>query len=337
MTGPAPSVARVRSAVRATLVDLPEGALVLAAVSGGRDSLALGDALAFESPRAGVRAGALVVDHGLQAGSAAVAEETAQVVQSLGLDPVHVLAVRVDREGGPEAAAREARYDALQKAAADHGALVVLLGHTLDDQAETVLLGLARGSGSRSLSGMPAERGIFRRPLLSIDRATTGAACAAAGLEPWDDPHNVDPAFTRVRVRHEVLPVLERELGPGVARALARTAAQLADDDQALEHWADRVLLESVQALEISCERLAVEPAAVRRRVIRQTALAAGVPGHALRATQLADLDALVARWRGQGPVDLPGGVRAQRTCGRLTFVSHGDATETIASQGPKE
>ncbi|GMA95380.1 hypothetical protein GCM10025881_22040 [Pseudolysinimonas kribbensis] len=207
----------------------------------GPDSLALAAAVAFEAPRAGVAAGAVVVDHGLQTGSARVAERAALQARDLGLDPVTVVRVEVGAAGGPEAAARDARYAALEQAARAAGADAVLLGHTLDDQAETVLLGLARGSGAASLQGMAPMNGLWRRPLLGIRRAQTRQACADAGLEPWHDPHNDDPGFARVRVRRNVLPVLERELGPGVAEALARTAEQLREDNEALDAFAGEV------------------------------------------------------------------------------------------------
>ena len=183
---------------------------MLVALSGGPDSLALAAATAFEAPRAGLRAGAVIVDHGLQAGSADAAAQAARQAEALGLNPVLVEPVTVGADGGPEAAARDARYAALAAAAARTGAIAVLLGHTLDDQAETVLLGLARGSGATSLQGMEQASGLYRRPLLGIRRATTVQFCADSELEPWHDPQNDDPAFTRVRVRKAVLPVLER-------------------------------------------------------------------------------------------------------------------------------
>src|SRR4051812_20543659 len=233
MTGPPAATAAVRVAVRRSLADV-DGP-VAAAVSGGADSLALAAALAFE------RRGsfAFVVDHGLQDDSADVAARAAEQCRGLGLD-AQVLSrttapAQVPSGGGPEAAARAVRYLVLEHAARRNGVDVVLLGHTLDDQAETVLLGLARGSGARALSGMPAERGLFRRPLLGLARDVTAKACAEAGLLPWADPHNEDPAFARVRVRSRVLPVLEAELGPGVAEALARSASQLRDDADALD------------------------------------------------------------------------------------------------------
>ena len=235
--GPAPAVASIRNAVRQCLADLAPGDLVLAACSGGADSLALAAALAFVAPRAGLRAGGVTVDHGLQDGSDGRAASVTTALAGLGLDPVRCVAVRVESAGGPEAAARTARYEALSRVAAETGAVAVLLGHTLDDQAETVLLGLARGSGPRSLAGMPPRRGVFRRPLLGLRRPVTASACAALGLEPWQDPHNGDRRFARVRVRLDALPALEAAVGPGVAEALARTADQARRRGGAGEHF----------------------------------------------------------------------------------------------------
>jgi tRNA(Ile)-lysidine synthase len=319
--GPAPEVAAIRNAVRACVADLAPGELVLVACSGGPDSLALAAALAFVAPRAGLRAGGLSVDHGLQEGSAARAASVASALSGLGLDPVHAIAVSVGGAGGPEAAARTARYDALEQAAEEHGAAAVLLGHTLDDQAETVLLGLARGSGPRSLAGMPARRGKFRRPLLTVRRSVTVATCAALGLDPWHDPHNADRRFARVRVRLDALPALEAALGPGVAEALARTAGQLRDDAEVLEKIASVAAAEE-NSRPMSADSLAVLPGAVRSRVLRSAALAAGCPAGALTAAHIARIEELVIRWHGQRWIDLPGGVRATRRAGQLCFES---------------
>jgi tRNA(Ile)-lysidine synthase len=313
--------ADVRRAVRAALEGLPADSLVLVALSGGPDSLALAAAAAFEAPRAGLRAGAVIVDHGLQNGSADVAARAAQQAGELGLSPVRVERVQPGATGGPEAAARAARYAALEGAASELDAAAVLLAHTLDDQAETVLLGLARGSGAASLQGMPAERGIFRRPLLGIRRATTVRACADAGLEPWTDPQNSDPAFTRVRVREAVLPMLESELGPGVAEALARTAEQLREDAQALDAFAEELaedLAEHAEAgISLDARALAANPAALRQRLIRlAVASEFGVP---LSRAQTLEVARLVTDWHGQERVDLPG-VVVERRGGRLEF-----------------
>ncbi len=184
-----------------------------------------------------------------------------------------------------------------------------------------MLLGLARGSGARSLSGMAPRQGRYRRPLLELTRADTRAACAAERLTPWDDPHNEDPAYARVRVRRDVLPVLERELGPGVTEALARTARLLRDDADALDAWADRVRAAATRAGEgLDAELLRDEPPAVRRRVLRRTALDAGCPGTELFAVHVDAMDALVTDWRGQTGVDLPGGLRLRRQGGRLSI-----------------
>ena len=295
----------VRLAVRRWLAEHAGGGPVTVACSGGPDSLALVAAAAREAP--GVTA--LVVDHGLQPGSADVAARAAAHALALGCAHARVLPVIVGAAGGPEAAARHARYPALRGASA--GA-VVLLGHTLDDQAETVLLGLARGSGARSLAGMPAWDDPWGRPLLGVRRAETVRACAELGVAAWSDPHNDDPAHTRVRLRHEVLPLLEEVLAGGVAAALARTAAQLRDDDAALEAVAAGVAVDGGPGVAV----LAGHPAAVRRRVLRRWLAGCG----AVRLTdpQLRACDDLVDRWRGQGPVRLGGGLEVSRAGGRL-------------------
>jgi tRNA(Ile)-lysidine synthase len=325
MVGPDPSVAQVRSAVRPGLTasDRP----VLVACSGGADSLALAAAVAFEAPRAGVPAGAVTVDHGLQPGSAARAESTAALLRNLGLGPVHVVRVQVGRDGGPEAAARTARYDALRTAAGEHGARIAL-GHTLDDQAETVLLGLGRGSGPRSVAGMVAERPPFWRPFLAIRRSTTVAACAALELPVWDDPWNGDPAYTRVRLRTEALPLLEDVLGGGVAPALARTAALLREDLDLLDDLARDRLGLLADADGLTARETAALPDALRRRVLRGWLLAAGVPD--LQAVHLAAVDALLTGWRGQGRVDLPGGAGVVRTSGRLVLLAPDNPEEPV-------
>ncbi|MEU4826462.1 tRNA lysidine(34) synthetase TilS [Actinomadura sp. NPDC023710] len=327
--GPDPAVAAVRLAVRRVLADLPQGAMVLAACSGGADSLALAGALAFEAPRAGRPAGGITIDHGLQSGSDKRADAVVRTMVALGLDPAGSVAVTVDGSGGPENAARDARYTALDDAALRLGATAVLLGHTQDDQAETVLLGLARGSGARSLAGMPAgfrrSDVLYLRPLLELDRATTRRACKAMGLDAWDDPHNIDPAYARVRVRHEALPVLERTLGPGVAEALARTARMLRDDADALDEMAARAYsdLETSEDgadVAVRLEGLEGLPRAVRTRVLRTAAVRAGSPPGTLAAVHIDAVDRLVTAWHGQRHVDLPGGLRAVRRSGKLLF-----------------
>ncbi len=336
-----PAIADVRRAVRVSLTETLAGhgshddPLVLVALSGGPDSLALAAATAFEAPRAGMRAGAVIVDHGLQAGSAAVAAAVAARASELGLVPVLVRRVAVGREGGLEAAARVARYAALAEAAQHTGAVSVLLGHTLDDQAETVLLGLARGSGATSLHGMSpvspfpgahdadAVLGEYRRPLLRIRRATTAQFCADSGLQPWHDPQNDDAEFARVRVRQRLLPTLERDIGPGVAEALARTAEQLREDACALDDLAKELIDDLVDhaeaGLSLSVRGLAANPAALRQRIIRLAASAEF--GVSLSRTQTLEVARLVTHWHGQGPVHLPG-IRVGRRGGLLIFTS---------------
>ena len=339
MVGPPPAVALLRVAVRPGLRSSTRPVLV--ACSGGADSVALAAALAFEARDAGVRVGGATVDHGLQPGSAERAERTAALLADLGLDPVLVLPVRVSSAGGPEAAARTARSAALARAAAEHGARVAL-GHTLDDQAETVLLGLGRGSGPRSVAGMVAERQddgvLWWRPLLGVRRETTRRACADEGLPVWDDPWNTDPAYTRVRLRTEALPLLEEVLGGGVAPALARTADLLREDLDALDGWAAAELARlAAEAGDggLPARPLGPLPAAVRRRVLRGWLRAAGVPD--LQAVHLRAVETLVTGWRGQGPIDLPGGARAVRASGRLTVLPPVHRGSTDPAPAPLE
>lgn len=316
-----PAVAQVRSAVARFFDEHPivDGSLVLVAVSGGADSLALAAATRFVCTQRGLRAGAIVVDHGLQSGSAEVAARAADQVRGVGLDPVEVMAVSVGTEGGPEASARDARYTALRDAAEKHGASVILTGHTRNDQAETVLLGLARGSGPGSLRGMAALDGVIGRPLRDVTRETTRAAALAEGLEPWDDPHNSDERFSRVRVRHTVLPVLEAGLGPGIVDALARTADLVRDDDEALDVLAAGMAHQviAVDPVSFAAIDVASRPRALRTRIIRIAAERAW--GTTLTHVQTRAVDALLVDWHGQGAVDVSGG-SVVRHDGRIIF-----------------
>lgn len=323
MTGPDPAVAATRLAVREHLADAPQGSLLLVACSGGPDSLALAAAVAFEAPRAGLRAGAVVIDHHLQEGSALVAEAAAAQCREMGLHPVMVADVQVRSSGaGLESDARTARHAALEEQANRLGAAVVMLGHTRDDQAEQVLLGLSRGSGARSLSGMPTRRGVFVRPLLALPRATTVAACAAYGIDAWDDPHNRDDSFRRVRARR-LLAALEGELGPGFASALARSADLLREDADFLEGLAVQARADLPEAQGrpgVDLDALAALPRAIRTRVWRLLAAEAGAPLGDVSAAHVESLDALLTSWHGQGPLHVPGGIAVARESGSICF-----------------
>lgn len=317
-----PSLAVVRRGVRAVLDPLDPGASVIVACSGGADSLALLSAAVFEGHKRSLRVVGVTVDHGLQAGSAAHASRVVEQMAAMGADETLTATVTVEATGvGPEAAARQARYAVLEEVAERLSALV-LLGHTLDDQAETVLLGLTRGSGGRSLAGMRRGFDNFARPLLDVRRNDTVTACQVEGLTVWDDPHNADSSFTRVRVRRRILPLLEDELGPGVARTLARTADQLRDDMALLDSLAEDALARVAGPHGLSIPLLAVQPPAVRRRVIRLAVVTAGAPPAELFHEHVLAVDALLTDWRGQKWIDLPGHLRAVRRDVLLVFES---------------
>ncbi len=323
-----PAVAEIRRAVRAALAALPEQpTTVIVALSGGADSLALAAATAFEARAAGIGVRSVTVDHGLQDASERVAAEAAAKASALGIEALVERVVVAESGEGPEADARAARYAALRRVAQAEDA-PVLLGHTLDDQAETVLLGLSRGSGAGSLQGMAPVRidddgTTWIRPLLAVRRETTRAACAAAGLGPWDDPHNADPRYLRVRARERVLPVLEAELGPGIAEALARTAEQLREDAEAFDEMIHETIEDIVEHAEagisVSAAALAANPAALRNRVIRLVVQSEF--GVGLTRAQTVEVARLVTYWSGQGPIDLPG-CTAARVGGRIVFAA---------------
>lgn len=341
-----PVVAKGRTQLRQMLAPILQNEtspLVLVACSGGPDSLALAATAAFVGPRLGARVGAVIVDHGLQEGSATAANKAARECRKLGLDPVHIETVTVGTgpgSGGIEAAARSARYEALQAQFADLGAHAVLLGHTLDDQAEQVLLALARGSGTRSIAGIPPSRSPFYRPFLRLRRSETVHICEALGLKTWLDPTNQVPAGRigqaapslidiprRTVVRDLLLPTFEDHLGPGIAEALARTAELARDDDAALNDISANLLEEAtvlrnleMKRWDLDCEILRAAPRAIRTRVLRAACIEIGVPAGALIRTQITALDALLTTWHGQGPVDLPGSYRAKRQYGTLNL-----------------
>jgi tRNA(Ile)-lysidine synthase len=317
-----PAIADVRRAVREAWVaaGVSAGDLVLVACSGGPDSLALAAAVAFEAPRVGIAAGAVIIEHGIQVATKEVAAQTASVLEGLGLDPVQVVHITVGIDGGPEAAARNARYQALDEAADALDAKAIMLGHTLDDQAETVLLGLARGSGPRALNGMALHSGRYLRPLLGIRRATTHAFCEDSGLEPWSDPQNSEDRFTRVRVRQAVLPMLELEMGPGIAEALARTAEILREDTDYLDEVAlaayDRVVAAGPTSMILDVLELERLASAIRNRVILRSLEVFGETFSRVHVLAVADL---VENWHGQKELTLPG-VRVVRTGSQITL-----------------
>ena len=310
-----------RRVVRNALAHFEPGDRILLAVSGGADSLLLASATNLEAIKVGIQLSALVVDHQLQNGSGEVALGAQKKLIELGITDANVVQVLVDENlgnGGLEASARRARYEALDAEADRISAVAIFLGHTEDDLAETVLLGLARGSGTRSLSGMAFQVGRYVRPFLELSRAQVLAACKESGIEYWSDPHNQDLSFARVRVRNEILPIMEKEIGPGISKALARTSRILREDADALDLIAGDIFASLADPAQIPIELIAEVPSAVRKRVIKRAIEAMGAP--TLTAEQIVEVDALVGAWKGQGAVALAGGITARRDSGRLTL-----------------
>ena len=261
----------------------------------------------------------VVVDHGLQPNSDQITAKVVAQLKTIGYKRVETAVAQVIVTDGLEASARRARYKVFHQFIDSYQPKYFLLAHTLNDQAETALLGLARGSGARSLSGMATQNNLFVRPLLKITRQMSEAACAEAGINFWSDPHNQDLKFARVRVRKNVLPTLEENLGPGITEALVRTADLLRDDADALDGFANEFFAQvDSKNLEINdLERL---PKAIRSRVLRLAIYQAGAPSGSLTAEHIEAAEALISNWHGQKEVSLPGNVKLLRNSGRIVL-----------------
>lgn len=313
--------------------------VVVVAVSGGADSLALAAAVAFEAPKQHTDAHVVIVDHGLQDASADIAAKARQQCLELGYpsDRVQIRRVVVEPAAdGVEAAARQARYHALWEAAREVGSDRILLGHTADDQAEQVLLGLLRGSGTRSLAGMRVERSGLLRPFIQDERAVpngpvrrrdTRAACRALRLEPWHDPHNDDRAYRRVQARQVLAELSEQLDAPTLGLSLFRTASLAARDADYLDSATERALREITGSDDPETwpsrwpvEALAALSPALRLRALRRLLVLCGARDSELAARHVNAVEDLLVNWRGQGPIQVPGHVQVQRRRGELAI-----------------
>jgi len=322
-----PAMADIRRAIRELWdsAGVLEGDVIAVALSGGADSLALTAAAIFEGDRAGIKIASITVNHNLQTGSDLVAEKAKQQAADLGAEIAEVSSVLVPKNSsGMEAAARAERYVALEAFALKVKAKYTMLGHTLDDQAETVLLGLARGSGAKSLAGMSAisADGKYLRPLLNIRREQTVSFCVDSNLEFWSDPQNADDKFSRVKVRNSVLPILEKELGPGIAVALARTAELLQEDVAYLDAQAkgsfESIARTTSNSVLLEVSELEKLPKALGSRVIHQALVLLGAEPAKASIDAVYDL---VTNWHGQKPLTLPS-VRVERTKNEIVLKS---------------
>ena len=310
-----PALWQIRKAVKPWLSDSAQP--VLFGCSGGADSMALAVALFIE--RSNTKVIPIVIDHGLQEGSAQITSQTIERLKQIGFTQVESARAQVTMTDGLEASARRARYQLFNQFIETYQPKYFLLAHTLNDQAENVLLGLARGSGARSLSGMAVKNNIFVRPLLKISREVTTAACSEAGIEIWSDPHNEDLRFTRVRVRKNLLPIIEDNLGPGITEALVRSADLLRDDADALDGFAAEYFNQA-DPFNLDVKELERLPKAITTRVLRLAIYKAGAPAGSLSAEHIAAAQALISDWHGQKEVSLPGNVKLLRNSGRITL-----------------
>jgi tRNA(Ile)-lysidine synthase len=309
---------KARLALRQALKSLNPGDRVLVAVSGGADSLLLAHCLNLEGESTALHISAVIVDHQLQERSGDIALQTKKKLLEMGIPEVHVIEVEIVKKDGLEADARTARYEALTECAAKERATAIFLGHNQDDLAESVLLGLTQGSGTKSLAGMTKQAGLYFRPFLSLSREEIVEACAEAHIEYWNDPHNEDERFTRVKIRKQILPLMESQLGPGIKEALARSARIFREDSDALDTLTEEIFATIADPGSIEVELLERLPVALRKRVIRRALARLGATR--ISAEHLDWVEALIGQWRGQGAVALPAGVTARRESGRLAL-----------------
>jgi len=315
----------MQNAVQNLLKDFDAGDLVLVGCSGGADSLALAWTTLVVGKRLEIKTGAVIVDHQLIPESNSVALNAKKQCEELGIQEVIVKKVNVEQtHEGLEAAARIARYEAFENVLHETNAQAILLAHTQDDQAETVLMRLTRGSGAKSLSGMAQVSGKYLRPFLHLRKKLVHDSLDLIGLKAWQDPANTDHQFLRVKVRHELMPKIVEVLGESAISSLDKTSQLLRLDNQALEELAQQFFESQknvkINGLEISeLEKL---PEAIRTRVLRIFAIASGVHPGPFSFEHIEAIDALVKNWHGQGNVDLPGFIQATRVNGSLRFVA---------------
>lgn len=315
----------MQNAVQNLLKEFDAGDYVLVGCSGGADSLALVWTTLVVGKRLELKVGAIIVDHQLIPESNDVALNAKKQCEELGIQEVIIKKVNVEHNHeGLEAAARIARYEAFENVLHETNAQAILLAHTQDDQAETVLMRLTRGSGAKSLSGMAQVSGKYLRPFLHLRKKLVHDSLDLIGLKAWQDPANTDHQFLRVKVRHELMPKIVEVLGESAISSLDKTSQLLRLDNQALEELAQQFFesQKDVKTNGLEISELEKLPEAIRTRVLRIFAIASGVHPGPFSFEHIEAIDALVKNWHGQGNVDLPGFIQATRVNGSLRFVA---------------
>ncbi len=311
------------NSVEKFLSKVQPGERVLVACSGGADSLALAWVVQFVAKKKEIFVSALIVDHQLSPESNEVAQAAKVKLSVLAISDTKIIKVEVSNNSeGIEAAAREVRYEALKNYGNEINAQMIFLGHTLEDQVETVLMRLTRGSGARSLQGMAEINGKFVRPFLHISRAIVRDSLSIINLTAWEDPMNYSEKFLRSKVRNQLLPKLKEVLGESVFEAIDRTATALRVDNAALDLITQEVL--ALNSIETSCsvEILQAQPQAIRNRIIRVMMLNAGVPAASLANAHIEAVNQLINNWHGQGEVALPGKLWVSRSKNQIAIES---------------
>jgi len=312
---------KLQNAVNELIKNFEPADTLLIACSGGADSLALAWASKVVAKRLDLNVIAVIIDHQLFNESFQVALNAKEQCENFGIEKVIIKKIEVkENKEGLESAARSARYEAFEQLMIELNAKAALLAHTQDDQAETMLMRLTRGSGAKSLSAMKEVSGKYLRPFLHIRKKELVEALQKEGITFWQDPANTDYRFLRAKVRNELMPKLIEVLGESVIESLDRTSDLLKEDNEALESIAFKNYRDLNK--ELNVEELIKFPAAIRKRIIKIAALESGVIPGPFTFEHIEAIDALVTKWRGQGNVDLPGFIQASRDNQTIRFIS---------------
>lgn len=309
-----------RNAIKNALKGLPASSPVGFGCSGGADSLALLFALStlYRKEKANL-VHVIIVDHQLQEITAEISQKTADLAESLGFN-AHILPVEIiSTREGMESDARKARYEAFETAIEEYNLEAFLIGHTKTDQAEQVFLGMLRGSGTRSLSGIPQKRGVFMRPFLNeLSREDTQKVCEENNYEYWCDPHNDSTEYRRVIAR-KMIKEVQKETGQSIVDPLVRTAQISAEDADALDFYTD-IALNNIEQNEWAITELEKTPIAIRKRVYRKKMLQLGALSDKIGFGIVNRIEELVSQWSGQKEIHLSQGVRVKRENEHLVF-----------------
>lgn len=309
-----------RNAIKSALSTVSKDANVGLGVSGGADSLALLIALStlYKGDRAS-QVHVVSIDHQLQEITSQISQQVATLANNFGFT-THIIPIDIPETGnGAEADARTARYSAFDTIITDHNLEAFLIGHTKSDQAEQVMLGLLRGSGTRSISGIPERRGVFVRPFLNVlNRAETQKVCNENLVTYWCDPHNDSTDYNRVNIR-KLIKETETVTGQNIVEPLVRTAKISTEDADALDFYAT-VAYDTIVSSDWNIDTLLTVPVAIRKRVYRNKLISLNIATDKVSFDALASIETLISDWHGQKVNNITSNLMVTRVDNRIVF-----------------